>query len=337
MQRTGILLVNLGSPDSPSVPGVRKYLKEFLLDPRVIDIPDLQRNLLVRMIIAPFRAPKSAANYRKIWMEEGSPLIVHTKRLKEKLQQHLGDIYFVDYAMRYQSPSIENALKGFQEKNITRIIVIPLFPQYASASTGSVIEKVMSIVQAWTAIPEIHFVSSFHNDPLFIEAFAEKGKEYHHENFDHILFSFHGLPERQIKKTSPQNNCLTEGCCNSMHAKNAFCYRAQCYDTARLLGEKLSIAKENYTVCFQSRLGKTPWIKPYSDEVIRKLAKEGKKKILVFSPSFAADCLETIYEIGEEYDILFRSAGGEKVTLVESLNDGEGFVGCLGKMVNEFV
>ncbi len=327
--KTGILLVNLGTPDSPAVADVRKYLVEFLMDKRVIDIPAFQRNLLVRGIIAPFRAPKSAALYKKIWTDKGSPLLVYSELLKAKLQNKLGGDYLVELAMRYQSPSIEKGLNTLRNQNCGRFIIVPLFPQYASASNGSVIDKVMEITKNWLAIPEIHFTGSFHNHPLFINAFAEIGKKHQPENYDHILFSFHGLPERQISKSIPQNNCLTESCCDMLHEKNQLCYRAQCFDTARLIATQLNIPAEKYTVCFQSRLGKTPWIKPYSDFVIDELAKKGVKKILAFSPAFVADCLETLYEIGEEYNEIFKSKGGEKITLVESLNDSELFVDCL--------
>ena len=327
--KTGILLVNLGTPDSPAVPDVRKYLVEFLLDKRVIDIPVFQRNLLVRGIIAPFRAPKSAALYKKIWTDKGSPLLVYSKQLKTKLQNKLGADFIVELAMRYQSPSIENGLNNLHKQNCSRLIIVPLFPQYASASNGSVIDKVMEITKNKLAIPDMHFTGSFHNHPLFIKAFAEKGKKYQPENYDHVLFSFHGLPERQILKSVPQNNCLTETCCDTLHEKNQLCYRAQCFDTARLIAAQLNIPKEKYTICFQSRLGKTPWIKPYSDLVIDELAKKGVKKILAFSPAFVADCLETLYEIGEEYNEIFKSKGGEKITLVESLNDSDLFVDCL--------
>ncbi|MFI5173068.1 MAG: ferrochelatase [Chitinophagales bacterium] len=332
-QTTGILLVNLGTPDSPAVPDVRKYLKEFLLDERVIDIPPFQRNLLVRGIIAPFRAPKSAKLYEKIWRPEGSPLLIYSRLLKNKLQLKLGDNYAVELAMRYQHPSINAGIQKLMERSCREIIVVPLFPQYASASNGSVIQKVMSIIKNHQAIPAIHFTGPFFDNPLFIKAFAEHGKKYNPENYDHILFSFHGVPERQILKTCPENNCLTEFCCDTLHEKNYLCYRSQCFATARSIAHELNIPQEKYTVAFQSRLGKTPWIKPYSDVEIENLANKGIKKILAFSPSFVADCLETIYEIGEEYNIAFRKMGGEKIQLVESLNDSDLFVECLKDII----
>ncbi len=330
---TGILLVNLGTPDSPAIPDVRKYLKEFLLDERVIDIPAVQRNLLVRGIIAPFRAPKSAKLYAQIWNENGSPLLSYSILLKKKLQQKLGQNFLVELAMRYQSPSIKNGLELLKKANCNKIIVIPLFPQYSSAANGSVVEKVMNIIKNDPVFPELRFTGSFHHQPLFIKAFSERAKKYAPENFDHFIFSFHGLPERQITKSLPDFNCLTETCCNTLTLKNHLCYRAQCFETARAIAGSLNITTEKYTVCFQSRLGKTPWIKPYSDEVIKQLAGRGVKNILAFSPAFVADCLETIYEIGVEYNVLFKEHGGEKIQLVESLNDSDLFVDCLVEMI----
>ena len=319
--KTGILLVNLGTPDSPSVGDVRKYLREFLSDPRVIDTHPVMRWLLVNFIIAPIRAPRSAKLYQKIWTEFGSPLLLYSTRQEYMLAEKLGNEYQVELAMRYQNPSIESALEKFRKPEFGKIKVVPLFPQYASASTGSVHEKVMRIVSTWAVVPEIEFVNSYCNEEKFIGAFAAVGSRHLPENYDHILFSFHGLPERQIKKADAHGYCLKENCCASLGDKNAFCYRAQCYETARSIARRMKISERNYTVCFQSRLGKTPWIKPYSDHVIEALAKEGKKKLLVFSPAFTSDCLETLYEIAVEYDVLFKKYGGESVQLVESLND----------------
>lgn len=325
----GILLVNLGTPDSPQVPDVRKYLKEFLLDERVIDIPAISRHLLVRGIIAPFRAPKSAKSYKHIWTAEGSPLMVYSVRQQEKLQAALGEEYVVELAMRYQTPSIENGLMALKEKRVNEIIVVPLFPQYTSATNGSIIQKVMEIVAKWQAIPAIRFTGDFHEHPLFIKAFSEIGKKHNPETYDHVLFSYHGLPERQILKTVEGNNCLTTNCCDTLHNRNCFCYRAQCFNTTRLIAEQLQLKPENYTVCFQSRLGKTPWIKPYSTVIIEELAKKGVKRILMYSPAFVADCLETVFEIGVEYHEDFQKMGGEKIQLVESLNEHPLFIECL--------
>ena len=331
---TGVILINQGTPDSASISDVRKYLREFLMDKRVIDIPFISRLFLINFIIAPFRAPKSAAIYKKLWTAKGSPLKFHGIEAAGLLQQTLGEGYDVRLAMRYQSPSIESVLKDFEKKGFEKIIIIPLFPQYASATTASVNEKVMELIGSWQAIPELKFIGNFYNHPGFIKSFAETGKKYlSQQSYDHILFSYHGLPERQITKTDYAAYCKFGSCCDSINDSNRFCYRAQCYETTRLLARELNINEENYTVSFQSRLGKNPWIKPYSDFKIVELAQKGYKNILVFSPSFIADCLETTIEIGDEYKELFEANDGENWQLVESLNTSPMWIETLKKMV----
>ncbi len=331
--RTAVLLVNLGTPDSPSTGDVRKYLREFLCDPRVIDISAVGRFFLVNFIIAPIRGPRSAKLYRAIWTENGSPLLYYTRRQAELLQSKLGKEYQVEFAMRYQSPSLDTVLEKLRKPIYKKIIVLPLFPQYASASTGSVHEKIMDIVSRWQVVPEITFINSFCDHPGFINSFSSIGKEYSPEKFDHILFSFHGLPERQIQKADSTGTCLQNDCCEQFTKNNAYCYRAQCFQTARKMAESMGIPKERYTICFQSRLGKTPWIKPYSDQVIRERAENGDKRILVFAPAFTSDCLETIYEIGVEYQELFQKYGGEEVKLVPSLNDSALWIDAMKELV----
>ncbi|MDB5273521.1 MAG: hemH [Chitinophagaceae bacterium] len=336
LHKTGVLLINLGTPDSTATPDVRKYLREFLMDRRVIDIPFFKRWLLINLIIAPTRAPKSAKVYKNVWMKEGSPLLVYSQRAKELLAQSLGEEYEVELAMRYQSPSIESVVKKWERAGLAKLIIIPLFPQYASASTGSATEEALCVIRQWEVIPNLQVVENFCDHPLFIEAFAELGKKYmQQQTFDHVIFSYHGLPERQILKSSVDDYCKLGDCCSKYHQKNKYCYRAQCYETTRLLVEQLGLTKEQYTVCFQSRLGKTPWIKPYADEVIPELAKKGNKRILFFSPSFVADCLETIEEGGEEYKELFMHSGGEHWQLVESLNTSPKWIECLKELVKK--
>ena len=326
--------MNLGTPDSTAVPDVRKYLREFLMDKRVVDIPAFPRWLLVNGIIAPFRAPKSAAEYRKLFTERGSPLKYYTEDLIEPLQSLLGDEYVVRYAMRYQSPSIQSVLDELKELNVESIHVIPLFPQYASATTGSVIDKVMEITMKWQIIPEIKFTSQFLEHELFLDVIVQNGKNWMEKTeYDHYVFSYHGLPERQIRKGSVGKQCQLGSCCGKFHERNQFCYRAQCFQTTRLVAAKLDIPEDKYTVCFQSRLGKDPWVKPYTEDVLHDLAKSGKKKVLAFSPAFVSDCLETTIEVGQEYKEEFMEAGGEQWDLVESLNDDPKWVECLKKLV----
>lgn len=334
MGKKGVLLVNLGTPDSPEVKDVRKYLDQFLMDERVIDINAFSRTLLVKGIIVPFRSPKTSKLYKQIWDENGSPLLYYSKVQTALVQEQLGDEYQVELAMRYQNPSIPEALERLKANHVESIRVIPLFPQYASASTGSVIQLVMEQLSKWPTIPDVSIVSSFHDNDLMIETFADHARKHQPESFDHVLFSFHGLPERQLLKCDDTGNyCLKEdNCCSSLTDVNKMCYSAQSHNTARLIAEMLDIPKANYTVCFQSRLGKEPWVQPYTTDVLKKLAAEGKKRLLVFSPAFVADCLETLYEITVEYQEEFKALGGEHVQLVESLNDDPKFISALVEM-----
>ncbi len=313
--KSGVLLINLGTPDSPSEADVRKYLREFLMDARVIDIPFWRRFLLVYLIITPFRTPKLAQGYRALWKAQGSPLKIYGQEVQKLLQQALGEDFQVELAMRYQNPGIKQVLFRFKDKAIGRLIVIPLYPQYALASSVSTIQKVMEEIKRWEAAPEIKLVSQFFNHPLFIKAFAQLGRKYMaQERYDHYLFSYHGLPEHQ----DPEDP-------NS--------YRAQCFETTRLLTEELGIKEGDYTVCFQSRLGRGAWIKPYTDEIVKSLAQKGVKNVLIFSPSFVADCLETEVEIGIEYKKLFQEHGGERWQMVESLNAQPAWIECLKQLV----
>ena len=330
---TGVLLIQLGTPDSPSVSDVRKYLSEFLNDPRVIDIPYLFRKFLVNVIIVPFRAPKSAKLYKQLWTEKGSPLLFYSESLKEKLQSALGSNFEVELAMRYQNPSMDSVLDKMKKKGYERIIILPLFPQYASASSGSAIEKALKIIKQWWVIPELKIISQFYNNEDYINSVVEQGKIYNHAEFDHILFSYHGLPVRQVNKVYTDGKpCKDHNCETEINQSNQYCYKAACYATTRLLAEKLNIPKEKYTVCFQSRLDKK-WLEPFTDKVIIDHAKKGTKKLLVFSPAFVADCLETIIEISHDYSELFKANGGNHLQLVESLNDHPRWVQAVKNMI----
>lgn len=330
--KTGVLLINLGTPDSPSVSDVRSYLSQFLNDPRVIDIPWLLRKILVNGIIVPFRAPKSAKVYKKLWTENGSPLLYHSVNVKNLLQKELAETHDVYLAMRYKNPSIPSVLEEMRKKNYDRLIIVPMFPQYASASTGSALDEVMRVIRTWWVIPELKIISQYYDHPLYIKAFEERGKQHNLADYDHILFSYHGLPERQVDKVYDTDLCANHNCEEEVDEDNKYCYKATCYATTRLLAEKLNIPKERYTVCFQSRLDKK-WLEPFSDKVVEECAKKGMKKILVFSPAFTADCLETTIEIGEEYQEIFEEHGGEKVQLVESLNSHPLWIDCLKDIV----
>lgn len=329
--KKGILLINLGTPDSPSVKDVRKYLSQFLNDPFVIDINPLARFFLVNGIIVPFRAPKSAKLYKKIWTKDGSPLLVHGLKLKTLLQKELGEFYCVELGMRYRHPSIESAFMKLLEAGVSEITAIPLYPQYASASTESTIEEVKK-VSLRHSFPNVRMIDRFYQDQRFIDACVEVARKYNLNEYDYFLFSYHGLPERQVQKVYPDVCRINNECCAQISAKNERCYRAACYETTRQLVKYLQIPDGKYTTAFQSRLD-DKWLKPYSDKVVEQKAKEGIKKMLVFSPAFVADCLETTYEIGVEYAELFRTNGGERLQLVESLNTHPKWVEALKNIV----
>ena len=335
MKKTGVLLIQLGTPDSPSTSDVRKYLSEFLNDPRVIDIPWLPRKLLVNGIIVPFRAPKSAKIYKKLW-EHGnsvSPLLTYSNLQKTLLQKELNNSNItVELAMRYQNPSMEYVLDKMHKANYEQIVILPLFPQYASASTGSAIEKAMSIIRKWWVIPSIKIISQFYDNQGYIDSILERAKKFDLKNYDHILFSYHGLPERQVDKIYNNGLCSDHPCEIEINEKNQYCYKATCYATTRLIAKALNINENDYTVCFQSRLNKK-WIMPFSDKIVEEQAKKGAKNLLVFSPAFIADCLETIIEIGDEYQEIFKKNGGENVQLVPSSNDHPRFIEGLKELI----
>ena len=332
--KKGILLVNLGTPNSPSRGDVYVYLRQFLTDPRVIDIPWLQRQVLVNGIIAPFRSGSSAKLYQELWTPEGSPIKIYGERVAAGLQALLGDEYAVALGMRYQNPSIESALKQLIDQQVSEITVFPMFPQYASASTGSVHDEVMRLLRKEQVIPNVRFINSYYDHDPMIEIFADNARKFDIDSYDHILFSFHGLPQRQMIKADACNHCLkTANCCETVSIKNQFCYSAQSHGTAYALAKKLNLTRDRYTISFQSRLGRDPWIQPYTIEVLEKLAKQGAKRLLVFSAAFVADCLETIVEISSEYQEEFHKMGGETVDLVPSLNDDPRWIKVIADMV----
>lgn len=334
--RDAVLLINLGTPKSPTIPDVHRYLAEFLTDKRVIDLPWMKRQLLVRGIIIPTRCRQSTSSYQQIWMPEGSPLLVYSQRVKENLQHVLGDTILVEMAMRYQEPSIKDALTRIKNASIDRLLIFPMFPQYASATTGSVQEKVMEIISQWEVIPEISFVDQFATHPDFIEAFRQVAAPIPIADYDHVLFSFHGLPQRHLIKADSHGFCLkNKNCCQVMTNKNKHCYSAQCYATAQSIAQSIGISPDNYTVAFQSRLGKDPWLEPYTIDMLHQMLDKKIKKLLVFSPAFVCDCLETIFEIAVEYREEFIKAGGEKLDLVPGLNDHPAWIAALEKMIVE--
>lgn len=338
-QKTCVLLIQLGTPNSPSTLDVARYLGEFLNDPRVIDLPWLVRKILVNGIIVPFRSPKSAKIYRDLWkMGAGtSPLLSHTRATAEALRQRFqgsDQEVRVEFAMRYGEPSLNSVLSRMQREAYSRLIILPLFPQYASASSGSAIQKALEIITNWWVIPEISVVNQFHDQKGFIDAVSMRAEGIELDHFDHILFSYHGLPERQVDKVYPEGLCSERDCERELNFENQFCYKASCYDTSRRLAERLGLSEDRYTTAFQSRLNGR-WIEPFTDRIIEELAEKGAKRLLVFSPAFVADCLETLIEIGVEYQALFERLGGKEIRLVESSNDHPRFIDCLEALVLE--
>lgn len=331
----GVLLLNLGTPDDPSVPAVRRYLREFLSDPRVIDLPGLPRWLLLNAFILPFRPRQSAAAYQKIWMKEGSPLLIYSEALKNEVQNLLGSNYSVALGMRYGNPSVESAIEQLKKQRCEYIIVLPLFPQYSSAATGSALEKTMEVIRTHWNIPKIILCNDFYNHPGFIEAQATLIQEYlNNYKLDHVVFSYHGLPERHITKSECSSEiCTRKEACPSVENKNRYCYRAQCFETTKLLAKVLNLTDERYSISFQSRLGRTPWIKPYTDLLLPELVERGIKDIAIACPSFVADCLETLEEIGLRAREQWHALGGERLKLIPCLNAHPKWVKVVADMV----
>jgi ferrochelatase len=329
----GCLLINLGTPDDPKTSSVRRYLREFLSDPRVLDINPVGRFFLLELAILPTRPKKSGEAYEKIWTDRGSPLLFHSQDLADAVAKKLGSEWRVKLAMRYQKPSIAAALDELD--GLDRIVVVPLYPQYSSAATGSTVEEVCRLAARRWVTPSLAFVPPFYDDPGYIWSFAARARPILDEQKpDHVLFSYHGLPERHCTRTDRTGaHCLkSETCCDGIVDANRDCYRAQCYATTRALAAALGLSSTKYSVSFQSRLGRTPWIRPYTDVVLPELAAAGKKNVVVFSPAFVADCLETLEEIGIRARADFESRGGN-LTLVPSLNAMPEWVDAVVEMI----
>lgn len=326
--KIGVLVFNLGTPDSYEPSDVRRYLNEFLTDRRVIDIPAFRRQLLVRGIIVPLRYKAVAKKYEEIWLKEGAPLLVYSLNFTQKLQAALGDDYIVELGMRYQNNSVKTALAALRKKQVSEIIIFPLYPQYASSTTGTAYELVMNEMKNWYTIPPVRTIHAYYDHPAFIRSWAIKAKQYDLSAYDHILFSYHGLPVRHLKEAYPDNqHCyVKEHCCDAIVPENQFCYKAHCMASTKKIVDSLGLQPGTYSICFQSRLGKDEWIQPYLSDVLQKMIDQGKKKLLVFSPAFVTDCLETIHEISIETKEEFLEMGGASLELVSSLNDEEYWV-----------
>lgn len=332
--KKGILLVNLGSPDSPEPQDVKKYLGEFLMDERVIDVPLWARTLLVKGIILNTRPKASAAAYKKIWWEEGSPLIVISERLQDKVQKQV-DVP-VGLAMRYGSMSIEKGLQELVDKGVEDILLIPLYPQFAMATTETIVVLAEEIQKAKFPNLKIESLPAFYNNPDYIEVLSNSIKKYlEGKDFEHLLFSFHGVPERHIRKSDiTKSHCKIDGsCCVTPSIAHEFCYRHQCYEVTRLVAEKLELTEGKFSTSFQSRLGFDPWLQPYTDRTIERLGKQGIKNMAIVTPAFVSDCLETLEEIAMEGQEIFHEMGGHEFTTVPCLNDDDAWARLLSKWI----
>lgn len=335
--KKGVLLVNLGSPESPTAKDVKPYLDEFLMDEYVIDVPFLLRALLVRGIILQTRPKKSAAAYAKIWWDEGSPLIVLSRRLQAKIQKQVS--IPVELAMRYGNPSIESGLQKLSDQGITEVLLFPLYPQHAMASTQTIL--VLAEKLRKEKFPHMTFtiIPAFYNQKDYIRDLSNSIKN-HLEGFeyDHLLFSYHGIPERHIRKTDiTKSHCKIDGsCCNTPSPAHEFCYRHQCYETTKQVVEFLGIEEGKYSQTFQSRLAGDKWLTPYTDVEVNKMPEKGIKKLAVVTPAFVSDCLETLEEIAMEANHEFKEHGGEEFLAIPCLNDGDDWAKTLSRWVDQW-
>ncbi len=329
----GVLLVNLGSPDSPSVGDVRRYLREFLMDSRVLDVLWPVRAFIVYGCILPFRPRQSAEAYHKIWTAEGSPLIVISQRLRAELQQRVS--VPIELAMRYQHPSIETAVQNLAHAGVKQLLLIPMFPHYAMSSYETAVERVKQVVARRAPQMALQVQPPYGDAPDYIAALVASAADSMANGFDHLLFSFHGIPERHLRRTDPTGrHCLAESnCCEAASPAHATCYRAQCFKTVAAFASKANLPQAKYSVSFQSRLGRDPWLRPYTDSELARLADSGVKKLLVVCPAFVADCLETLEEIGLRGRETFLHAGGTEFNLIPCLNTHHLWLDALQKMV----
>ena len=313
--RIGVLLVNLGTPDEPTAPALRRYLKQFLSDPRVVEIPRLAWLLILHGIILRVRPKRSAALYKSVWTSEGSPLLVISKQQQTAIQQQLGDEYSVKLGMRYGNPSIASALRELQKEGVRKIIVLPLYPQYAGPTTGSSFDAVADELKHWRWVPELHFINNYCDHPLYIDALANSVREHIEKNGlpQKIIFSYHGMPKRFLTAGDP--------------------YFCLCQKTTRLVQEKLQLDKNLLITSFQSRFGRAEWLKPYTDETLANLPNEGIKDIAILSPAFSADCLETLEELAVENRHTFLNAGGEKYQYIPALNARTDHITALSNLI----
>jgi len=321
--RTGVLITNLGTPDEPETASVRRYLREFLSDPRVVEIPKLLWMIILHGIILRVRPARSARLYKDIWSAEGSPLLAIGKRQRDRLEQLLRENGQQDYelqlAMRYGNPSIRDALRAFQQQGIHRVVVLPLYPQYAGPTTGSTFDVVADEFKQWRWVPELHFINSYHDHPLYIEALANSIRKHvaEHGKPQKLVLSYHGMPKRNLMLGDP--------------------YHCHCQKTTRLVMQQLGFAEDEFITTFQSRFGKAEWLKPYTDATLASLPGQGVKDVAIISPAFSADCLETIQELDQENREIFMEAGGEQYRYIPCLNDDDEHIRLMAELVQPYL
>jgi len=340
MNRIGVLLINLGTPDASTPEGVGAYLREFLMDGFVIDVPKPLRWFLVNVMIVPRRKVQSARAYQKVQLPGGSPLLVYTRELAEEVAARLAadDRYVVEYAMRYGNPSIAASLAKLHSQDVSRIIVLPLYPQYAESSFETAVVETKRVAQQLGCANRLSFFPPFYHRPEFIAAFARRiAEDCEKQSPEHLVFSFHSLPERHLKRLdTTREHCLVKStCCDELSAVNKNCYRAQCMFTARAIAAQIGLKEDAYTVSFQSRLGRAKWIGPTTEVVLRELAQRGVKQVAVSCPSFVADCLETVEEMGIRGRQTFIDAGGAELRLIPSLNADPLWVDTVASWIRE--
>jgi ferrochelatase len=334
--KKAVLMVNLGSPDSPSVPDVRRYLREFLMDGRVLDVAWPIRFCVVNFGILPSRPKQSAEAYQLVWTPEGSPLVAISRRLQSAVQQRVS--IPVELAMRYQNPSIPDAVRRLAEKGIDELLLILLFPHYAMSSFETAVERVKEVAAKLAPRMRIQVQAPFYDQPDYIAALVASANDYLQKPYDHLLFSFHGLPERHLKKSDPTGgHCLTvPNCCEVASPAHDRCYRAQCFKTVAAFVKAAGVPAGKYSVAFQSRLGRDPWLRPYTDFELERFGAEGIKHLLVICPAFVSDCLETIEEIGVRGKESFIEAGGKELTRIPCMNEHPQWIEALEKMISRF-
>jgi len=333
VRRPGVLLINLGSPDSPSVSDVRKYLGEFLMDPRVLDAPWPVRWCVVNLAILPKRPVESAEAYKKIWTQEGSPLVVTSRNVGRELQRRVAGDLAVELAMRYQSPGIEPAITRLRARGVTDLLVFPLFPHYAMSSFETAVVRAREVAARLAPEMRLKAAAPYFGDPGYIAALVASAADFLNAGYDHLLFSFHGLPERHLCKANPGRCLKSPGCCEAPGSALPTCYRAQCLATVRAFVAAADVPADKFSVAFQSRLGRDPWLKPHTDAELPRLAGSGVKKLLVICPAFVSDCLETLEEIAMRGREIFLGAGGREFALIPCLNEHPLWLDALEKLV----